>query len=582
MPGWSPIHNYPLVNYVNPAIPGSGDLEKNITSPVSPLSAYRPSDIPPAPAIQLNTGDGAFFRSSSSPGNLINGAGELYATTGAPQIPSYAGQLPYSAAAPVTYFRPTSLPPFSSNVPNAVNPLLPYGSLAAAGGPRYPISPTYNGTSYLSPESPVMGAPDPPRKWSLRQSFALEMPTLSPPRFHFRGKSGSQKPSLSQVGELGNEFKHMPSIAQRLETDRYEIPTKAVPFLEWRKAVPESGPSHRPSDPSTGIPTNILTSIDDTISSRDFVRRIQFPIDPAEYTKIEVKSKHDVITVLQNDQNGLHSPGQAFNQEGEGKDRKLKISAQETKIQLVLDTCGLVNCFVPPEAQETKLIGKIWGILHCICRLSANKVSFVVDKSLDPYKIHQEINDYKTFRIWRDRENPISYVSTKVKDFHEKCREILRIHSEANEGEEPAEHRLTQSFVDCFRDLVIFLLCAFLTADGLIDDDMPLRRAHEKVLKGFKDAENDLELIRIDAESELNQVGLEAVDLADTLFALVLENTLMVSKQSESVSDEAPIHPANVVSKGGSVPLFDIVDVYTQYTTLKVCRFPHQHSTFAA
>jgi hypothetical protein len=173
-------------------------------------------------------------------------------------------------------------------------------------------------------------------------------------------------------------------------------------------------------------------------------------------------------------------------------------------------------------------------------------------------------------------------VSTEVKSFHEKCREILRIHSEANEGEEPAEHRLTQSFVDCFRDLVIFLLCAFLMADGLIDDDTPLCRAREKVFKGFKDAENDLELIRIDAENELNQVGLEAVDLADTLFALVLENTLMISKQSESVSDDALINPADVVSREGSVPLFNIVDVYTRYTTLKVCRSPAKLSTFAA
>jgi hypothetical protein len=398
VPGWPPVLSYPLANRINTAMPESGDLEKNITSPirltmanqfetpVSPLSAWRPNDVPPALAIQLSAGDGALFRSSGSPGDLINGAGELYAATSAPQIPSYASQFPYtphSAAAPVTYFRPTSLPPFSSNVPNAVNPMLPYGSLTAAGGPRYPTSPTYNGTPYLSPEFPVMAAADPPRKWSLRQSFALEMPTLSPPRFPFRqSKTGSQKPSLPQVSELGNEFKHTLSIAQRLEADRHEIPTKAVPFLDWRKAVPESGLQHRPSDPSTGIPTNILTSIDDTISSRDVVRRTQLPIDPAEYTKIEVKSKHDVVTVLQNDQDSLYNPGRASNQEGgEGGDRKLKISAQEIKIQLVLDTCGLVNCFVPPEAQETRLIGKIWGILHCICRLSASKVSFVLDKS---------------------------------------------------------------------------------------------------------------------------------------------------------------------------------------------------------
>jgi hypothetical protein len=228
-----------------------------------------------------------------------------------------------------------------------------------------------------------MVAPDRPRKWSLRQSFA-EMPTLSPPRFHFRqGKPGSLKPPPPQVGEVGNEFKRMPSIAQRLEADRHEIPTKAVPFLEWRKAVPESGLQHRPSDPGTGIPTNILTSIDDTISSLDVARRTQFPIDPAEYTKIEAKSKHDVVTVLQNNQDSLYDPARASNQEdGEGGDRKLKISAQETKVQLVLDTCGLVNCFVPREAQETKLIGKIWGILHCICHLPASKVSFVPDKSL--------------------------------------------------------------------------------------------------------------------------------------------------------------------------------------------------------
>ena len=110
-----------------------------------------------------------------------------------------------------------------------------------------------------------------------------------------------------------------------------------------------------------------------------------FRIGSTDYDKISIRKEGDVVTLLQGELDSSNKPVQ--------EDGFKQVQAREfleTKIQLSGRTWN-IELFVNQSRQESKLIGKIWGIAYAICELKdRSKVknsARLFPLSADPYRL---------------------------------------------------------------------------------------------------------------------------------------------------------------------------------------------------
>jgi hypothetical protein len=136
---------------------------------------------------------------------------------------------------------------------------------------------------------------------------------------------------------------------------------------ELEKAVMSATQQARPehTDRSEAADASaVLSDIDSFIAAGKYFDASMFRIGSKDYDKISIRKEGDVVTLLQEELDSSNKPVQ--------EDDFGQVQAREfleTKIQLFLGVHGILNCFVNQSRQESKVIGKIWGIVYAICGL---------------------------------------------------------------------------------------------------------------------------------------------------------------------------------------------------------------------
>lgn len=119
---------------------------------------------------------------------------------------------------------------------------------------------------------------------------------------------------------------------------------------------------------------DILTDIDSFIMQGKYHDAQSFKVSPSDYDGVLSRKRSEVTALLQPEVQESARP--SFD---DGPEEDEPTAAQRrlvaAKMQLLISVHGLLECFVNQEEVEAKVLGKIWGVMYCLCELQLRQVS---------------------------------------------------------------------------------------------------------------------------------------------------------------------------------------------------------------
>lgn len=376
--------------------------------------------------------------------------------------------------------------------------------------------------------------------------------------------------TLSTHCELSRHVRAFQSVSSRAKHKREERFSGPIPFFEvqkWPRAIEsmdlratEVSIANQESSSKDDIATDdpvrsnkhdvsiFLSAIDDLICDGDsgkHNRSLTSVIIPNHYNKIEPKSESDVTNTLEKlELDERRSTGMSLSR---GDDHP-QSEFLEAKIELFLGVHGLMGCFTHHEARsESRLVGKVWGIVHRICELNLHSIPTSRPSASAP-----------TLSPPKHDTQYIDLASEEIRRFEYKWKNLLaQVRADASTVGLAHKYQAAKSLLPAFRNIVLFLLCTLLAVnENNIDLDI-FKTTRGKLNDGIR--ESAAAFLRMTELAEIaseDQIGDESIRTADTLLGLLLENAFLISSH-ERVDKQGALRTTNL----------DIEHIYSAYTS---------------